>query len=71
MNIKKRNLVPIYEKGFLTIDEASVYFNIGTSSLRAIVDYPDCNAALYVGSGGKRLINRRLFEEYIEGMYSV
>lgn len=69
MRRKDKIQIPIYEKAYLTVDEAAAYFNIGKDSIRRISDDPDCKFVLFVGE--KRLIKKRLLEEYLEGMYSI
>ncbi|MBR1450789.1 MAG: excisionase [Eubacteriales bacterium] len=65
----ERYYVPIHEKANLTLDEAAAYFNIGRDKIRKLTDDPNCEFVLFVGE--KRLIKRRLFEKYLEGMYSI
>ena len=61
--------VPIWEKSNLTIEEAALYSNIGQNKLRELTDNDDCKFVLWVGT--KRLIKRKLFDEYIEKAYSI
>lgn len=61
--------VPIWEKANLTIEEAAAYFGIGQNRLRAMTEDENCKFVLYVGT--KRLIKRRLFEQYLEQAYSI
>lgn len=61
--------VPIYEKSNLTLEEAAAYFNIGINKIREISDSDRCTFVLWVGN--KRLIKRKLFEEYLSKMYSI
>ena len=61
--------VPIWEKANLTIEEAAAYFGIGMNKLRELTEDEHCKFVLYVGT--KRLINRRLFEQYLEQAYSI
>lgn len=61
--------IPIWEKANLTIEEAAAYFGIGMNKLRAMTEDEDCKFVLYVGT--KRLIKRRLFEQYLEQAYSI
>ena len=61
--------VPIWEKSNLTIEEAALYSNIGQNKLRELTDNDDCKFVLWVGT--KRLIKRKLFDEYIEHAYSI
>lgn len=65
----ERFQVPIPQKSNLTVDEAAVYFNIGRDKIRQLSDAPNCEFVLFVGE--KRLIKRRKFEEYLDGMYSI
>ena len=61
---------PLWEKDLLTIDEASNYFGIGTSKLRALTSEDDCDFVVWVGTR-KRLIKRKRFTEFLETQYSV
>lgn len=61
--------VPIWEKVNLTIEEAAAYFGIGMNKLRELTEDEHCKFVLYVGT--KRLIKRRLFEQYLEQAYSI
>ena len=61
--------VPIWEKANLTLEEAAAYYGIGINKLRALTDTDDCPYVLWVGN--KRLIKRKSFEKYLEGLYSV
>ena len=61
--------VSIWEKANLTIEEAAAYFGIGMNKLRELTEDEHCKFVLYVGT--KRLIKRRLFEQYLEQAYSI
>ena len=61
--------VPIWEKANLTLEEASAYFNIGINKLRELSDQDDCKFVLWCGS--KRLIKRKLLEEYLDKAFSI
>ena len=61
--------VPLWEKSNLTLEEASIYFNIGINKLREISNPEDCPFVLWVGS--KRLIKRRVLEKTLETVYSI
>lgn len=54
--------VPISEKALLTMEEASVYYNVGLPKLRELTD-GDCPYVLW--NGKRRLIKREKFEEYL------
>ena len=60
--------VRICEKANLTLEEASAYFGIGVNKLREVTDN---NNKLLLWVGKKRLIKRRLMEEYLEHEFSV
>ena len=61
--------VPVWEKANLTLEEAAKYFGIGQNKLREMTNGDNCPYVIWVGR--KRLIKRRLFEEYIEKAYSI
>ena len=61
--------VAIWEKSNLTLEEAAAYSGIGIGKLREITNDERCRFVLWVGN--KRLIKRRLFDEYIESCYSI
>jgi len=58
--------VPIYQKQNLTLEEAAEYSNIGINRLTMLIKEPTCNFVLYVGN--KKLIKRKLFDEFIENI---
>ncbi len=60
--------IPLYEKLNLTLEEASEYSGIGINKLRELSNQED-QLVLWVGR--KRLIKRKVFEEYIEKIYSI
>lgn len=61
--------IHIWEKANLTLEEAVAYSGIGTGKLREITNDRDCNFVLWVGS--KRLIKKRLFDKFIEQVFSI
>ena len=61
--------VPIWEKSNLTLEEASAYSGIGINKLRELSDERNCTFILWNGS--KRLIKRRMLDEYLERAYSI
>lgn len=69
MNKNKGYEVPIWQKTNLTIDEAAEYTGMGRDKLRAMTSREDCPYVLWIGN--RRLIKRRLFDEYIEKTYSI
>ena len=54
----------------MTIEEASLYFHLGQTKLRAIVG-EDPTAEYLIWNGNKALIKRKLFEEFVDGAASV
>ena len=61
--------IPIYQKQNLTIEEAAVYSNIGQGKLREMTDNDNCRFVIWVVK--KRLIKRKMFDEYIEKQFSI
>lgn len=63
--MENMNVIPIWEKQNLTIQEAAEYSNIGINKLYSMIKDPMCPFVLRVGQG-KQLIKRRMFDTYIE-----
>ena len=61
--------VPIWEKSNLNLEEAAAYSGIGINQLRDLTSDKNCQFVLWVGN--KRLIKRRLFDQYIEQEFSI
>ena len=61
--------VPIWEKSNLSLEEAAAYSGIGVNKLSELTNERNCRFVLWVGN--KRLIKRRLFDQYIESEYSI
>lgn len=61
--------VPIWEKSNLSLEEAAAYSGIGVNKLGELTNERNCRFVLWVGN--KRLIKRRLFDQYIEQEYSI
>jgi excisionase family DNA binding protein len=66
---KEKQVIPIWCKSNLTVDEAAEYSNIGVNKIREISNDNNCPFVLWVGS--KRLIKRKVFDDYIEKQYSI
>ncbi len=64
-----RQQIPIWEKSNLTLEEAAAYFGIGINRLRTLTDEKNCRFVLWCGS--KRLIKRKLLDEYLKDKYSI
>lgn len=61
--------IPVWEKVALTLEEAAAYSNIGINRLRKLTEEHNCPFVVFVGK--KRLIKRRLFENFINESYSL
>lgn len=61
--------IPIWEKAYLTLDEAAAYFNIGVNKLRELSEGENCNFVLWVGN--KRLLRRKELEKHLSALYSI
>ena len=61
--------IPIWEKSNLSLEEAAAYSGIGINKLREITNEDRCKFVLWVVN--KRLIKRRLFDQFIEQAYSI
>ncbi|MBR3241741.1 MAG: transposase [Parasporobacterium sp.] len=66
---EKKELVPVWEKALLTVEEASAYSGIGGCKLREITDEPECDFVFWVGN--RRMFKRKKFEEYLERTFSI
>ena len=64
-----KNEVSIAEKSLLTLEEAAKYFNIGINKLRETTNDENCPFVLWNGS--RRLIKRKLLEDYLYKSYSI
>ena len=67
--IDLRRHIPFWEKSNLTIDEAAAYTVSGKHMLRERTGNENCSFVLWVGS--KRLIKRRLLDQFLDNMYSI
>jgi len=65
-----RRDVPIWEKFALTINEATIYFNIGEKKIRKLID-DNMDYGFMIQNGAKTLINRRKFEEFLNESASI
>ena len=61
--------VPVWVKPYLTIDAETAYTGIGRVKLFEMTSQEICPFVLWVGN--RRMIKRRVFDEYIEKMYSI
>ena len=65
----ERLQIPFWLKSNLTVDEAAAYSGVGRNKLRELTDDERCSFVLWVGN--KRLIKRRMLDEFLDNMYSV
>lgn len=69
---ENRLQIPISEKFLLTIKEASAYFNIGENKLYRIAnDYLDSDLKFVIQNGGRTMINRKKFEDFLNNTTSI
>lgn len=62
----------MWEKFLLTVKEASLYFNIGENKMHRIVnDYLDSDYKFVVQNGGRNMIKRQMFEEFLNQTTSI
>ena len=59
----ENSFIPIYKKAVLSAQEASEYSNIGIHKIQELLRTPNCPFVLYVGT--KKLVKRKLFEDFI------
>lgn len=66
------NEVPMWKKFLLTVKEASLYFNIGENKMHRIVnDYLDSDYKFVVQNGGRNMIKRQMFEDFLNQTTSI
>ncbi len=66
---KRKFDIPIWRKANLSIEEAAAYSGIGMAKLYEMTESEDCPFVLWIGS--RRMIKRKVFDEYIERQYSI
>ncbi len=62
--------VPVWEKMYITFEEAAALTNIGQGKLRELAAEPDCDFLLKVGSK-KGLLSRKKLEEYLNSRIEI
>ena len=65
----RSDVVPIWEKANLSMEEAAAYFGSGINKLREMTNEDNCPFVLWNGS--KRMIKRKAFEKFLEAAYSI
>lgn len=66
---RKVELVPVWQKALLTMEETTAYSGLGRNVLIKISEDPRLD--IVVWSGRKRLFKRKKLDEYIDKLYSV
>lgn len=66
---ERNNLIPVWERATLTVEQAAIYSGIGMNKLRELSDREDCDFVLWIGT--KRMIKREKLLEYINKSYSI
>lgn len=56
--------VPIWEKNYLSIEEAAAYSGIGRTKVRELMERKECSFVIWVN--GKRFIIREKFDKFLE-----
>ena len=70
MYMVEKTQVEIKDKFCLTIDEASVYFNIGEKKLRKLVS-DNLDSGFIIQNGVKFLIKRKRFEDFLNDLTAI
>lgn len=65
---RKLELVPLWHRSTLSLDEATAYTGIGRDKLIELADKPDCDFIIWTGR--KRLFKRKKLEEFVDRAYS-
>ena len=61
----KRDIIPVWKRYVLTIEEAANYYHIGENKLRMIVDeHPE--ADFVIMNGNRILFKRQKFEDFLD-----
>lgn len=66
---RRRREVPIWQKGLLTLEEASEYTGIGVNKLRDMSNARNCEFVLW--NGTKRMFKRKKLDDYLDSAYSI
>lgn len=66
----RRKPVPYWEKFNLTIEEASIYFEIGDKKMRKLIEQFE-GKGLFIRNGRKTLIKRSKFEQFLNGLDAI
>ena len=64
------NVVPLWERYTLSVEEAAVYFRIGENKLRRIIS-ENQNADFILWNGNRAQIKRKKFERYVDNLSAI
>lgn len=62
-------MVPVWKKSFLTLEEAAAYTNINITKIKELSDSEVCDFVLW--NGTRRLLKRKKLEEFLENSFSI
>lgn len=65
-----KEIIPVWEKYTLSIDEAAAYFRVGEGKLRKMVD-ENKDAPYVLWNGSRAQIKRKIFENYIDNLNAI
>ncbi len=65
----KLEIVPVWLKSTLTLEETTAYSGLGRNKLIELSDRPDCEFVIWTGR--KRLFKRKKLDEFIDKAYSI
>ena len=63
---REKNAVPIWEKEYLTLNEAAALYGIGINKLRDITDDMTIQRSVVLWSGRTRLIRRKSMSKFLD-----
>lgn len=66
---EKDQVVPVWQRSLLTLQEAAAYTGIGINKLRVMSDSDSCEYIIWVGN--RRMFKRIKLDEYLTDAYSV
>ena len=65
-DISQGNIIPVWKRYVLTIEEAANYYHIGENKLRSIAD-EHTNSDFIIRNGNRILFKREKFEMFLDG----
>ena len=66
---KLKQHISLNDKVYLTLEEASVLFNIGINKMRELCDLKEKDFVIW--NGNKRLIKKQKLNDYLDKEYSI